>query len=57
MIKKIEKKLLNLCEKDKFDEERWVELSTELRRIDPYNDIFHLACKSWPNCEDYGCCE
>jgi hypothetical protein len=54
-IKKLENKIIDLCEQDKFDDDLFTKLSDELQEIDPYNDMFHLACSSWPNCDTEGC--
>jgi len=39
------------------DEEKAFELWTKMKRLDPWNDMFHLTCLHWPNCEDFGCME
>lgn len=54
-IKELENKINVLCERDKFDDELYTKLSDELEELDPYNDMFHLACPTWPNCETEGC--
>ena len=54
-IKELENEINNLCEQDKFNDELFTKLSDELRKLDPYNDMFHLACPSWPNCDIVGC--
>ena len=30
---------------------------SRLYKLGPYNDIFHLGCPNWPNCETEGCGE
>lgn len=30
-------------------------LLDELRKVDPYNDMFHFGCTNWPNCDMVGC--
>lgn len=57
LIKKLEKELNEICVADKFDENKYDKLSNQLRSIDPYNNIFHLGCKNWPNCDTEGCGE
>lgn len=54
-IKELENKMNDLCERDEFNDELYTKLSDELREIDPYNDMFHLTCPSWPNCDVEGC--
>lgn len=46
-----------LCERDEFNDKLYTKLSDELEELDPYNDMFHLGCKNWPNCETEGCGE
>lgn len=45
----------DLCECDEFNDELYTKLSDELEELDPYNDMFHLACPTWSNCETEGC--
>jgi len=37
------------------DWDKYFQLSDKLEKLDPFNDIFHLACPNWPNCDIAGC--
>lgn len=56
-IKELENEINVLCERDEFNDKLYTKLSDELEELDPYNDMFHLGCKNWPNCETEGCGE
>ncbi len=54
----LEDKINDLCAGDYYgDEEEIDRLTKILKEIDPYNNMFHYGCKSWPNCETEGCCK
>ena len=42
---------------DDNDDEKIDALRSRLESLDPYNDMFHLGCRNWPNCEEVGCGE
>ena len=56
-IKKIINGLGNQMDKaaEEEDWDKYSKLSDDLEEIDPFNDIFHLACQNWPNCRTEGC--
>lgn len=56
-MKKRIKEIEALLEDESLSDEESDKLMDELREIDPWNDYFHLGCKSWPNCEEGGCCK
>lgn len=56
-IKELENEIANRYENDDFYDESQEKLVDELKELDPYNDMFHLGCKNWPNCDTEGCGE
>lgn len=59
-INEIEKQMDVLFEKDEVSQDEKKQLKAleyELAEIDPFNDIFHLGCPNWPNCDIEGCGE
>ena len=60
LIEKLENEIEEICANGSYEDlesDVLTKLIDRLQEIDPYNDMFHLACKSWPNCEEEGCCE
>lgn len=52
-VEKLEKQIDKAVENE--DWELYCELMDKLRYIDPFNEVFHLGCLNWPNCELEGC--
>ncbi len=53
-IQRLEKEISLIPVNELYSQE-YTRLTDELEAIDPYNDLFHLGCPGWPNCEDIGC--
>jgi len=54
---KTTKQILIELENPNLSEDEVIALMNDLVDLDPYNDIFHLGCPNWPNCDFFGCGE
>jgi len=58
MTRSVEK-LTDLAEEamERGDEKEYRRLWDIAERSDPWNDLFHLTCRHFPNCNTEGCIE